>query len=400
MRHLPLKLRKPAFTIALAAAVLGGCATVQVSTPTGPAEDTTAQANERAARWQFDAGNRPPAESDGYRPPVKLAVLLPLTGSLATAAAPVRDGLLAGYYAEQRRRPELVFYDTGGSAGGAGAAYAKAVAEGADQVLGPLGREEIDAVYRGVQASAPVIALNRGVAAPPANSASFSLAPEDDGIGAADFLVARNVKTVLVLSGDGENSRRSIAAFTARLQEKGGTVAQTLPVYGDKPADMTATLQAASQREGGIDGIFVSLRGPQARALAPQLAAAGLGGKPRVGTTQLASGTGDAEADRVLDGIAFPTESWEVGSVRGLARADSVGAILPTARGAAGRLFAFGYDAWLLTAYLEHLALTDEGRVDGATGILRIGADGNVVRTPAWSTFSNGMAVPLAGAGG
>ena len=35
-----------------------------------------------AARWKFDAGDRPPAERDGYRPPVKLAVLLPLSGSL------------------------------------------------------------------------------------------------------------------------------------------------------------------------------------------------------------------------------------------------------------------------------------------------------------------------------
>jgi outer membrane PBP1 activator LpoA protein len=30
--------------------------------------------------WHFDAGNRPPAESDGYRPPLKLGVLLPLSG--------------------------------------------------------------------------------------------------------------------------------------------------------------------------------------------------------------------------------------------------------------------------------------------------------------------------------
>ena len=59
---------------------------------------------DRGAQWRFDAGNRPPADSDGYRPPVKLAVLLPLSGNLATAAAPVRDGLLAGYYGERRRR--------------------------------------------------------------------------------------------------------------------------------------------------------------------------------------------------------------------------------------------------------------------------------------------------------
>ena len=71
---------------------------------------------DRGAQWRFDLNNRPAAERDGYRPPVKLAVLLPLSGQLATAAAPVRDGLLAGYYGETRRRPEINFFDTAGTA--------------------------------------------------------------------------------------------------------------------------------------------------------------------------------------------------------------------------------------------------------------------------------------------
>ena len=141
--------------------------------------------------WRFDAANRPPAERDGYRPPVKVAVLLPLSGSLAPAAAPVRDGFLTGYYGESRRRPEITFYDT---AGGAAAAYAKASAEGNDFVVGPLGREEVGAVFRDAQAGVPMLALNRASLPPPAGSASFSLSPEDDGISAADYLVARNAR--------------------------------------------------------------------------------------------------------------------------------------------------------------------------------------------------------------
>ena len=391
----------PRIAMLLLAGLAGGCTTVQVTQTDAPAqEDTPAQVDQRAARWQFDAGNRPPAERDGYRPPVKLAVLLPLTGSLATAASPVRDGLLAAYYGENRRRPELVFYDTGGTAGGAGAAYARAVAEGADQVLGPLGRDEIDAVYRGVQVGAPVIALNRGAAPPPANSASFSLAPEDDGSGAADYLAGRGAKRVLVLAGDGDYARRSVAAFGKRLQEREGTVVRTLPVSGDKPADMTEALRTAALADGGVEAVFLALRPEQARIVAPQLAAAGLGTRPRVATSQLATGTQNAKRDQVLDGIAFPTETWEVRGVGGLRDAASTGATLPTARGAASRLFAFGYDAWLLTAYLERLALSDDARIEGATGVLRIGPDGNVVRSPAWSTFSGGVMVPLAGAGG
>src|SRR3546814_4859194 len=121
----------------------------------------------RNAHWRFDDAARPPAERDGYRPPLKLAVLLPLSGNLATAGASVRDGLLAGYYGERRTRPEILFYDTANSNGGAIAAYNKAVADGADQAHGPLSRDGVDAVFRSVQPGLPVLALKRVNVAPP-----------------------------------------------------------------------------------------------------------------------------------------------------------------------------------------------------------------------------------------
>jgi len=384
---------------AIAGLLLAGCATVRVSGP-ATTQDAASQAPARTAHWQFDAGARPPADRDGYRPPQKLAVLLPLSGSLATAAAPVRDGLLAGYYGERRRRPEVQFYDTAGTAGGAVAAYARAVSEGADQVVGPLGRDEVEAVFRDTRNGVPVLALNRPATAPPPNNASYALAPEDDGTSAASYLAARRALRVLVLSSGDDHARRSVDAFDKQLQAHGGAVVQTLAVIGEKPADMTALLQAAAQREGGIDAVFLALRGAQARAIAPQLAAAGLGGKPRVATSQLTSGTGKADQDRALDGIAFPTDAWSVAGVSGLPNAAMTGKSLPTARGPAARLFAFGYDAWLLTAYLEKLALGSDVSVQGASGTLHIDADGNVVRAPAWSTFSAGYVVPLAGSGG
>ena len=346
---------------------------------------------ERGGNWRFDAGNRPPAERDGYRPPLKLGVLLPLSGSMATAAVPVRDGFLAGYYGEQRRRPEVAFYDT---AGGASAAYAKAVTEGADYVLGPLGRDEVSALFR-EPLSVPVLALNRGNVAPPAGSASFSLAPEDDGIAAAEFLLARNARRVLVLTAGDDSMRRVTAAFGEHLQSRGGSIVQSLTVTGDKP-DLAAALSAAAQAEGGIDAVFLALKGAQARAIAPQLALAGLAGKPRVATSQIVLSGGKAEQNLALDGIAFPTEAWSVRGAPGLPSAASAGQTLPSARGPAAKLFAFGYDAWLLTAYLERLA-TSAGDIQGATGTLRIDGFGNVVRTPAWSTFSGGNPVPLDG---
>jgi hypothetical protein len=83
--------------------------------------------------------------------------------------------------------------------------------------------------------------------------------------------------------------------------------------------------------------------------------------------------------------------------VRGLPSAAVTAVTLPNAKGPAARLFAFGFDAWLITAYLEQLATSAKG-MEGATGVLRIDGFGNVQRMPAWSTFSSGVAVPLADA--
>lgn len=337
---------------------------------------------------QFDTSKRPPAMSDGYRPPVKMAVLLPLSGRLATAAQPVRDGLLSGYYGESRQRPDIQFIDTAGTPAGAVAAYDKAVVAGVDFIVGPLGRDEVDAVFGRTELPVPVLALNRGKSSPPAGSAGFSLAPEDDGIIAAEYLRSRERSKVLVLHSNDDNGRRTAAAFRERFTQRGGQVLATVGV-GETVGDIGAQVRAA----GAVDGVLLAVKAPQARALAPQLALAGAGGASRVGTSQLTLGTGKPEEDMALDGIVYPNEAWNVRGVAGLPSAATAGQILPTARGAAGRLFAFGFDAWKISAYLDKVAT--EGGLAGATGTLFLDSNGNVLRVPAWSTFSGGRPMPV-----
>ena len=81
----------------------------------------------------------------------------------------------------------------------------------------------------------------------------------------------------------------------------------------------------------------------------------------------------------------------------GAPRSRKMASTLPTARGPAARLFAFGYDAWLLTAFMERRVTRADGELRGATGTLRLDGLGNVERTPAWATFSGGHVVPLGG---
>lgn len=341
----------------------------------------------RGESWKFDAGDRPAAERDGYRPPMRVAVLLPLSGSLATAAAPVRDGFLAGYHNESRRRPDVQFYDT---AAGASSAYDRAVADGRDFVVGPLGRDEVGALFNKATLSVPVLALNRAASNPPSGAASFSLSPEDEGMAAAEALLARNARRVLVIGGGDDTQRRAIASLREGLASRGGSVT-------DSVSEGTTDFAPLANRDGGVDAVYLAMKGSSARAVMPKLALAGLSGKPVYASSQLLSGTGKPEQDRALDGVAFPSETWTTRGFPGLPSEESTAARLPTARGAAARLFAFGHDAWLITAYLEKLA-TSSDSVAGATGVLRLDGFGNVQRTPAWSTFRDGVAVPLADA--
>jgi len=334
---------------------------------------------------------RPPAEADGYRPPLKMAVLLPFTGDMATAAAPVRDGLLAGYYA-RTRRPHIDFIDTQSTPSGALAAYDQAVAQGADFIIGPLNREAVGALFERGALPVPLLALNRSAVPLPAGSLSFALAPEDDGIMAAEYLLTHQRRRVLVIEGSDDNGRRAAAAFSTRFTQRGGRVIGKVQANNIPPTGLAERVQQA----GGVDALFLAMRGNQARIVVPQLTAAGLGAIPRVGIWQLLSGNIPSETDTVLDGIAFPRETWAVRRVNGLPDANALGAALPTAHGAAARLFAFGFDAWTVSVYLEKLVGMTHGSLPGATGKLNLDGFGNVLRTPAWSVFSGGRAVLLA----
>lgn len=374
-------------------ALLAGCASVRVGSSAPPPVEVVPI----DTHWQFGPERTTPADADGYQPPRRLAVLLPMSGQLATAAGPVRDGLLAGYYNERRDKPELVFYDTGGTVSGTVAARDRAIAEGADQILGPLGRDEVAALFAAPQ-PVPLLALNRGQAAPPDNAADFALAPEDEGAAIAARVLARNAQRVLVLSNGDDHAQRSLQVFRDALEAGGGTIVATLPITGEQPGDQSAALHAAASGEGGVDAVLIALRGNEARVVVPQLFAAGLGDRLRIATSPLAAGTGDATEDVALDGIVFVRETWTGADLPGLPSPEALAAQLPSTRGPAARLFAFGHDAWLLSAHLQHLASDPDASVTGATGRLSLDRDGRVRRVPSWATFSRGLMVPVADA--
>ena len=332
----------------------------------------------------------PPAEADGYRPPERLAVLLPLSGPLAAAGQSVRDGLMAAYYAETRRRPQVRFYDTAGSDGVA-RALMQARTDGAQMLVGPLTRDEVNALFTTADLDLPTIALNRGIVPPPPGSTAFAMAPEEEGAAAADRLVDRGFKRVLVVTQADENARRALGAFRERLLARGGEVISEVTVSEANPDYVPALQQAL----GGTrpEALFLGLKAAQARLLSSQMDTAGLVGVPRVATSLILSGA-NLRMDVELDGIEYPELPWLLGLRMGLPDPDTIGNTLPSAQGGGARLFGFGMDAWKLAAYLDHLSADPGAQLRGATGELQVDALGGVQRRPAWAVFSGGRPRP------
>lgn len=331
----------------------------------------------------------PAAENDGYRPPNQLAVLLPLSGNSAGAGIAVRDGFLSQYYTENRRRPRVQFYDTLGSAEGAKNAAAKAMAEGAQMIVGPLTRDEVNAVSNQAEVTVPVLFLNRGQNSPAPGNLSFALSPDEEGWISADRFANRNQMSAVIFTQRDDTAQRTVAAFKDQYKIRGGQIIAEHLVEGeavDLPAKITALLAG---NNANTSAIYIALKAPQARALMTQLKISSLASAPKLAASLILNGA-SASQDTVLDGIEMPELPWLLNQYSGLANADSVSKSMPSIRGPAQRLFAFGADAWQLSAYLDRLQKDAGFTLAGATGNLRIDSMGNVQRDPAWAVFSGG----------
>ncbi|HET6633318.1 MAG TPA: penicillin-binding protein activator [Rhodanobacteraceae bacterium] len=335
---------------------------------------------------------------EGYRPPHAIALLLPISGPLAPAAKALQDGFTIAENADPKRAAETTVsvYDTGGTPGGALAAYQQAVANHPDIVVGPLGREAVGTLFQ-QPLPVPLLALNHpdnGV--PPPGSAEFALPPEADGAHAAARMRSQGLHTAIMFIGEGDSEQRAARAFRAQFESMGGQVlgSATLPRDEVNYADDIATLTANA---GSDTGIFLALRPRQGRLLVPQLNIAQVT-LPVYATSHIYGAEENQGLDRDLDGVQFCDAPWLFDAQPGLPLRSKLQATMPDTVGPAARLFAFGMDAWSLLPYLDWLRNHPGSYLAGATGQLTMDSFGRIQRTPIWAQFVDGIAVPMTGA--
>ncbi|MBN8887340.1 MAG: penicillin-binding protein activator [Rudaea sp.] len=356
---------------------------------------------------------------EGYRPARAIALLLPIEGQLKAVAQPVRDGVFAAYFSDTHTpRPELRVYDAGNSAADAVAAYQRAIAEGADRVIGPLRRDAVSAVFAQNPLPAPVLALNlpeRGETPPP-GSAAFGLNPDTEGAQAAQHLLDRGITHAAIIAADTDWAERAAAAFRAQFEAGHGSIlgetrlksgelnfsANVRSALAGLPAQSIAappptTPAPADTASFANTGVFISMLPQQARLLVPQIKLAGYANLPIFATSHIFGGLTNPGMDRDLDGVEFCDAPWLFDAVVGLPKHGDVANSLESARGAGARLFAMGMDAYALAPYLDWMSQRRDAYLPGATGQLSNDGSGRIQRLLTWARFADGVATPVSG---
>ena len=344
---------------------------------------------------------------------VNAALLLPLSGPLASSAEAVRDGFL-GAHLRAGGKGAIKIYDAGNSNETTLTAYRQALNDGAALVVGPLRKESVASLLNSASIKVPILALNYldETVSVPSDFYQFGLSPEDEARSAAERAVADGDKRALAMVPNTDWGARVLAAFDKRLHELGGGVVQTArytPGKADfsKPIQDLMKLDASEarhkeltniigtktefepRRRDDADFIFMAARAADGRLLWPQLRFFRATDLPVYATSLVFEG----RADRELSGVRFCDMPWMIQS-SSYADERAKSAELPSLR-SQPRLFAMGRDAYLLAGLIEAGQLRAGTSYPAATGNLQLVGKSVITRKLTCARFTSESIEPI-----
>ncbi len=335
----------------------------------------------------------------------RVALLVPLTGSNAPVGQSIANAANMAMLDVGDRQVNLRIYDT---ASGAGAAAARALADGAGLVLGPLLAGDVPAVESVTRArGVPVISFSNDSSLAGGDTYILGFQPAQSIARTIAYVSGRGVNRFAALVPAGVYGQRAQSAFLRAVDAVGGR-STAIASYTRDPAKMAAAVRsvtaydtrsraasaAPSIRPDGsvapastqlppppFQALLIADSGSIANQLAPALArfGAGAGSVVLVGTELWNSEPALARAASLRGGLfaAVPDENFNRLATRYRAKFGS----------SPSRLASLGYDAvllvnavangWTLGAPFPKAALTTRAGFAGIDGAFRFG-NGNV----------------------
>jgi outer membrane PBP1 activator LpoA protein len=353
-----------------------------------------------------------------------IALLLPLKGRLRTTGEAIRNGFLAAYYSAEKHRinmPHLKIYNTSGK--DINAVYQQALQNGANFVIGPLLKNNLQKLINSGEVTVPTLALNTLADTPQDNKNlfQFGLSPLDEAQQAADRAWKQGDRNAVIIAANSEWGQNIAKVFTQTWTNLGGTiinqtnidkntslsnqVGQLLGInlanqdYTQLKRLLHTNIRFLPRRRNDIDVVYLVAQPAYARQITPLLKYFYAGSIPVYSISQIYTGTNNTKADHDYNGIFFCDMPWVLTPSKeshGLKKLRAqIETIWPLSYSHHKKLYALGIDAFKITTKLQEMEALPQFAIRGATGDLYLDQAQHIYRQLPWARFKNGYPVLL-----
>lgn len=346
-------------------------------------------------------------ELSATAPPARIALLLPYTGKLAHAGRALHDGIMTAYFDTALARSTVEFrsYDNNDTTD-IGELYRRAVADGAEFIIGPLRKEHIRQLIEQHLITVPTLALNYADTAEQSPLLlQLGLSPEDEINQLSRLAWALGHRRAASFYPDNPLGTRLNDAFEKSWLALGGSYA-TGQAYPTKAHDYSAEIQTVlgldrskqrhrklqqtlnlplqftPHRRQDIDFLFLAAFPAQARAIRPQFRFHQADDLPIFATSHLYSGTPNSLQNMDLNQVRLCDTPYTFSE-------HARNQPLP-------RIYALGNDAFSLLPYLTSLKASSLRGFEGTTGVLRIDQSGRFNAQLTCGRFRRGVPEEIA----
>jgi ABC-type branched-subunit amino acid transport system substrate-binding protein len=245
------------FAVALlATAVAAGCTPKQSTKPR-----TTSQAPQSTP-----AAPTTPGKALLPGQPVKVALLVPLSGSAQPAGEALLNAAQLALFDVGDQTLELIVKDTGETEAGAAAAASAAIGEGAQLVLGPLFGSQINAVNAVAQgAGVNVISFSNDETKAGGNAFIMGLSPREQAKRIVGYAVSQGRSTIAVIA---PNTPFGAQMLAGAQEVPGATVISSI-LYDTNKVDLSQEVQSLGT---GYQAVLMPDTAKRMLGLAPLLA--------------------------------------------------------------------------------------------------------------------------------
>mgnify|MGYP000592645573 CR=1 FL=1 len=392
------------------------------------AKDPTYTLEEHIAaiqKWQLDNPFHPAAidlpgdlkllAQSAKQQPKHIALLLPLTGKFSNSGKAVREGFMAAYYQTLHKGfdvPSINIIDTEAS-GSIELAYGDAQALGAEWIIGPLDKKQVNELSSSTQLPIPTLALNYSddidMGGLPTNLYQFGLSAEDEAMLIADRAFLLGYRHVLALTPNNSWGKRVYASFEAYWLSLGGHISEQLYYESKKDYNpdiksllnvnesqsrykkirqiMREPVEFETYRREDADWVFLLALPTQGRQIKPMFNFNFAASLPVFSTSHIFTGTVNNQKDMDLNGIQFTDIPWllEDSELKKTIEKNQ-----ELSRGSYSRLYALGVDAFRLYPRLQQLSSLKSSKIFGVTGDLSLDENNRIHRKLPFSIFKNG----------